>query len=434
MRRAVSAHAAAAAPAAPAAARSAALAPPPAPHRRPRRRRVPPPRASAAAGPDFEFSPPGGAGARVSVFGVEHMERQPHIGEWVLARRPCAVVVETACHPAHGAAPGNLFSCEEQAVVGSDGGFFQRVAAAMREQGDAAAAPGGAWRQACENFNGEQLAYVAALATGAKLAFGDRPKEITYKRLLALPSPAQLDDAYAREVLRQYCEVLGDAPPPEAAYARDAVDGIMMAEREAVMIAVASELAAAGAAEGGGGVALVVGSAHLPGIRALWESGEWRATVAAPAVASSPLLAAPPLGPAEASAPGAGARRGMLDALMLLSVPEEVLRDMDLYLPPVPEDQELERQYAFELYSSQRMQLATLPPQLLERVVSGPAKGERFGGVLEPLRRLRPVNGGPGWDEDAVLEIRALDIFISAGGGEEDEEDAMNNAAAAAAA
>jgi hypothetical protein len=155
--------------------------------------------------------------------------------------------------------------------------------------------------------------------------------------------------------------------------------------------------------------------------------------LAAPAVAGSPLLAAPQLGPADAAAPGAGARRGVLDALMLLSVPEEVLRDMDLYLPPVPEDQELERQYAFELYSSQRMQLATLPPQLLERVVSGPAKGARFSGVLEPLRRLRPINGGPGWDEGAVMDIRALDIFISAGGGE-DEEEAMNNAAAAAAA
>jgi hypothetical protein len=51
----------------------------------------------------------------------------------------------------------------------------------MQEQGDAALAPGGVWQQACENFNGEQLAYVAALATGAKLAFGDRPKEITYR-------------------------------------------------------------------------------------------------------------------------------------------------------------------------------------------------------------------------------------------------------------
>jgi hypothetical protein len=51
----------------------------------------------------------------------------------------------------------------------------------VREQGDAAFAPGGVWQQAADNFNGEQLAYVAALAVGAKLAFGDRPKQITYR-------------------------------------------------------------------------------------------------------------------------------------------------------------------------------------------------------------------------------------------------------------
>ena len=31
------------------------------------------------------------------------------------------------------------------------------------------------------HYRGEQLAYVAAFATGAKLVFGDRPKEITYR-------------------------------------------------------------------------------------------------------------------------------------------------------------------------------------------------------------------------------------------------------------
>ncbi len=30
-------------------------------------------------------------------------------------------------------------------------------------------------------FRGEQLVYVAALACGAPLVFGDRPKDITYR-------------------------------------------------------------------------------------------------------------------------------------------------------------------------------------------------------------------------------------------------------------
>jgi hypothetical protein len=138
---------------------------------------------TATPRPDFELKLP--EGGVVSVFGVEHMERQPHIGEWVLQTKPAAVVVETACHPEHGAWPGNLFSCSDQQILGSGGSFFQRVfcqvAAAMAEEGDASRAPGGAWAQACANFNGEQLAYVAALATGAQLAFGDRPKDVTYR-------------------------------------------------------------------------------------------------------------------------------------------------------------------------------------------------------------------------------------------------------------
>lgn len=45
----------------------------------------------------------------------------------MLRQKPAAVVVETACHPGHGSRPGNLFSCADQIVLGSDGGFFQRV-------------------------------------------------------------------------------------------------------------------------------------------------------------------------------------------------------------------------------------------------------------------------------------------------------------------
>ncbi len=53
----------------------------------------------------------------------------------------------------------------------------------MNENGIVAARQeaGGAWQQALENFNGEQLAYVAAFATGAALVFGDRPKDVTYR-------------------------------------------------------------------------------------------------------------------------------------------------------------------------------------------------------------------------------------------------------------
>lgn len=55
-----------------------------------------------------------------------------------------------------------------------------QIAAALKEQGASARAPGGIWDQAKTNLNGEQLAYVAAFATDASLVFGDRPKNISY--------------------------------------------------------------------------------------------------------------------------------------------------------------------------------------------------------------------------------------------------------------
>jgi hypothetical protein len=175
-----------------------------------------------------------------------------------------------------------------------------------------------------------------------------------------------------------------------------------------------------------------------PGIRALWESDEWRRLVASDDLKSSPLMAAPALAPADMAAPGSGAKRGLLDAVLALSVPASVLGDLESHLPAVPEDQEEARALTYEFYSAQRVQLATLPRGVLERVASvarGCEAGSSMWDVLEPLRGVRPVNGGPGWDEEAVMGLRALDLYISAGGGDEDDEameDAMNNAAGAA--
>eukprot|EP00879_Flechtneria_rotunda_P029824 GHRR01032277.1.p1 GENE.GHRR01032277.1~~GHRR01032277.1.p1 ORF type:complete len:168 (+),score=18.87 GHRR01032277.1:224-727(+) len=67
---------------------------------------------AAAQGPDWQFEHP--SGVQVCVFGVEHLEHQPHIGEWILDNRPGAVVVETACTPDHGLEPGTAVTCRDQ--------------------------------------------------------------------------------------------------------------------------------------------------------------------------------------------------------------------------------------------------------------------------------------------------------------------------------
>lgn len=59
-----------------------------------------------------------------------------------------------------------------------------------------------------QQFCGEQLAYIAALAVNAALVFGDRPKELTYQRLMTLPSLADLDRSFGAQVTSSFirCE------------------------------------------------------------------------------------------------------------------------------------------------------------------------------------------------------------------------------------
>ena len=53
-------------------------------------------------------------------------------------------------------------------------------------------------------FGGEQLAYIAAFATGAALVFGDRPKADTFARLASLPSLRELDAAFGQQSALNY--------------------------------------------------------------------------------------------------------------------------------------------------------------------------------------------------------------------------------------
>lgn len=148
-----------------------------------------------------------------------------HAGEYILRTRPDAVVVETSVTHEHGAVPGNGISCSSELVQGPEA-FFVRMFCQLAEQLNAEGAdptnsgfwqqvgvkasgtiphtplrhaPRGAhslrplmgWNQPLlparvhfqikEYYRGEQLAYICAFATGAKLVFADRPKDISYR-------------------------------------------------------------------------------------------------------------------------------------------------------------------------------------------------------------------------------------------------------------
>ena len=85
--------------------------------------------------------------------------------------------------------------------------------------------------QVREYYRGEQLAYIAAFATGAKLIFGDRPKDITYRRLAALATSVQLDEAFGIQCEEHYRELLGLPKSTYCGESLSAADVIMMQVR-----------------------------------------------------------------------------------------------------------------------------------------------------------------------------------------------------------
>eukprot|EP00775_Hariotina_reticulata_P009161 gene9161-9327_t len=206
-------------------------------------------------GPDLQFVHPA-SGVQVFVFGVEHLGREPHIGEWILTNRPAAVVVETSCTPDHGAQPGRAVTCRDQ-VPGAAGMFlriFCQIAAAMQEQGEAARAPGGVWEQAA-------------------------------------------------------------------------------------------------------------------GLLQLLQSGSWQSMIGEDGLSSSsPVMQAPTISAEDLQQPDVGARRGLLEAVLQLSMPDEVLQDMQEVLPLITDPQQAAaHEWTLEIYSSYRMQLASLPETLASR-------------------------------------------------------------------
>lgn len=68
--------------------------------------------------------------AKVCVFGVNHLERQAHIAEYILRHKPRVLMVETGITPAHGAETGTSITCRE--YVEGEPGMFLRMFCQVR--------------------------------------------------------------------------------------------------------------------------------------------------------------------------------------------------------------------------------------------------------------------------------------------------------------
>jgi hypothetical protein len=88
----------------------------------------------------------------------------------------------------------------------------------------------------------------------------------------------------------------------------------------------------------------------------------------------------------------------------------DVADDMATTLPPLSAAAQHAYRGVAETYGTCRMMLACLKQPLLDRVASGYQCN--MWEVLEPVRALRPVNGGPCWSLKAVVALRQLNFEL----------------------
>eukprot|EP00884_Botryococcus_braunii_P003138 jgi/Botrbrau1/12825/Bobra.20_1s0015.1 len=176
--------------------------------------------------------------ADVHLFGVTHAECEAYVGRFILEAAPDAVVVETAMSASQGSCTGNEF--DPQAALWGDplSSLCVRIGSELARIPDAAASP--LWQRAQEELDGEQLAYVAAVARGSRIVFGDRPKHATFRRLFSTLSVPQLESAFSLKAADNYQEILTGAPAPANASCQ--FTRILLYERDTVL---AQSLAAA---------------------------------------------------------------------------------------------------------------------------------------------------------------------------------------------
>lgn len=321
------------------------------------------------------------------------------------------MVVETALNDAHGSVTGNAFTVEDcLRMTPGPGGMpdartlvIGRLGAQLSEFPDPASTSAWADLVATPQFFSEHLAYVAAFASGARLVHGDRPKTTTYQRMLWCPSIVDLDSAFGMESAGNYHSLVSNMRVPKDSESPSLTERIFITERDAVLL---QSLHDASLEAGAGSTVVgVVGESHLLGMKKLWASGEWRHIVANGALDM-------PDAQGEGEPPEAiGVRRALFDGIIRLTCRVDVSIDISTTLGLPPASAMDAYALTSELYGSSRMLLATLEREQLAEVCQG-WRCDMWD-VLEPLRAVRPVNGGPGYDHELVLQLRTLNFEIS---------------------
>lgn len=80
------------------------------------------------------------------------------------------------------------------------------------------------------------------------------------------------------------------------------------------------------------------------------------------------------------------------------------------HLGPVPDAHAAAYQMTAEIYGTSRMLLAVLERDLLYQVVCDFQTD--FHALLQPVRQVRPVQGGPGYSESLLTDLRCLNFEL----------------------
>jgi len=359
--------------------------------------------------PDRWLTPTAG-GAKIALFGTVHADTSDtRIGDFIIENRPKTVVVETAINPTHGDATGNTVSLEgalatkEDPLADRQTFGMAAVAARLRdaERDDGILVRDNeTWREMVESsiVYSEQLAYVAAMSVEAGLVFGDRPKTTTYRRMLCCPSVADLDAAFAIQCWSNYHDLFSTTQLEKTSDVL--TEKVLFQERDAVLLKSLHD-ASVQAGEGNTVVG-VVGASHVPGMANLWESNSW-AAIAAQAVEVPAAIDAVDESPEQF-----GIRRALFDAVIRMTCREDVSMDAAMTLGPPPDEAMEAYLLTSELYGTSRMLLAMLSKEQLAKVCSG-WKCDPWE-LLEPLRKVRVANGGPGYDLELIESLRTLNF------------------------
>lgn len=358
--------------------------------------------------PDAWLAPPPN-GASIALFGTVHADtNDTRIGDFIINTRPKTVVVETAINATHGEATGNTIDLDSALLAGNDPLADRQtfgmasVAARLRDgerDDDTPIRESETWREmvASNMIYSEHLAYVAALCVEAALVFGDRPKTTTYRRMLCCPSAADLDAAFAIQCWSNYHDLFSGTQLEKTSDVL--TEKILFQERDAVLL---KSLHDASIHAGPGNTVVgVVGASHVPGMSRLWETNSW------PSIAAEATILPDPV---DESPEQFGIRRALFDAVIRMTCRADVSMDAAMTLGPPPAEAMDAYELTSELYGTTRMLLATLSKEQLEKVCSGwncdPWE------LLEPLREVRVVNGGKGYDLELIENLRTLNFEL----------------------